>query len=230
MFAGKRGISIAILTFALAAGMAWGESTTAPSPDDAPAPAAMAPTYIAIGKELLLRVSIVRRTLDDLVLDAQVRKHATQILDDAEKSLRQLVQAVELGNMPTYGSIMAVPQNMRAAHENLLTVIGPDQAQLLDEKLRSLRGEARGEIAKIRQELDDKNLPGKSKHVCDAALADADAAIEKLPDTDVEGDQYAADRQAMDHLVAKTRDDLAKVLASIEQSKLDPTTQPSPRS
>ena len=215
----------------LAAAPAFAElPATAPSPDDAPAPAAMAPTYIAIGRELLLRVAIVRRTLGDLSLDAQIRKQATQILDDAEKSLRQMTQAVESGNMPTYGAISAVPQNMRAAHEKLLAILGPQNAQLLDEKLRSLRGEARGEVAKLRQELDDKNLSTKAKCGCDAVLADADSAVEKLPDIDVEGDQYAADRQAMDHLVAKVRDQLATVLAPIEQSKIDPSTRPSPKS
>ena len=79
-----------------------GQAATAPSPDDAPAPAAMAPTYIAIGKELLLRVAIVRRTLGELTLDSQIRTDAAQILDDAGKGLHQLLHDVEAGNMPTY--------------------------------------------------------------------------------------------------------------------------------
>jgi hypothetical protein len=225
---------IALLTFALAGSVvlstARAEPATAPSPDDALAPAAMAPTYIAIGKELLLRVAIVRRTLGELTLDSQIRRDAAQILDDADKGLHQLLHDVEAGNMPTYASIMAVPQNMRASHEKLLTVIGPDQAKLLDEKLRSLRGEARGELAKLRQELDDKTLTAKTKHACDTLLADADTAANKLPDKDVEGDQYTADRQSMDHLIAGARNEIAKLLAPVEQSKVDPTTQPTPRS
>lgn len=39
-------------------------ATTAPSPDDAAAPAAMAPTYLAIGKELWLRRAGVDRDGD----------------------------------------------------------------------------------------------------------------------------------------------------------------------
>jgi hypothetical protein len=230
MFAVKRGICISILTFVLVASAVSAETTTAPSADDAPAPVSMAPTCVAVGKELLLRVSVIRRTLDDLTLNLQVRGQAMAILDDAEKTLQQLLHSVQTGNMPSYGSIMAVPQNMRTAHEKLLALIGPDQAQLLDEKLRSLRGEARGEIAKIRQELGDKNLSAKLKHSCESVLADADKSVEKLPDMDVEGDQYAADRAAMDHLVARTREDLMKVLTPVEQTKADPSTQPSPHS
>jgi hypothetical protein len=221
---------IAVMVTATAPVIVCADPTTAPSPDDAPAPAAMAPTYIAIGKELLLRVTIVRRTLGELTLDAPTRKQATRILDDAEKSLWQMLHDVKSGNMPTYGCIMAVPQNMRLAHQKLLAVLGPDNAQRLDEKLRSLRGEGRGEIAKLRQELEDKNLSTSTKRCCDAVLADADSAVEKLPDMDVEGDQYAADRQAMDHLVVKAQSDVATAIKPVEQSKVDPSTRPAPKS
>jgi hypothetical protein len=218
------------LTLALAAAIVRAETTTAPSPEDLPAPAAMAPTYITIGKELLVRVAIIRETLADLSLAPQVRKNATQILDNAEANVDKLLHDVQSGNMPTCGTIMAVPQNMRAAHEKLLATIGPDQSQLLDEKLRSLRGEARGQLAQLAQEINDKNPAGKVKDTCSRILTDAQTEAEKLPDTDVEGDQYAADRQVLDHLLAKVRQDMSKALAPADQSKADPTTQPTPRS
>ena len=221
---------IAVMAMTTAPVIVCADPTTAPSTDDTPAPAAMAPTYIAIGKELLLRVTIVRRTLGELTLDAPTRTQATAILDDAEKSLWQMLHDVKSGNMPTYGCIMAVPQNMRLAHQKLLAVLGPDNAQRLDEKLRSLRGEGRGEIAKLRQELEDKNLSTSAKRCCDAVLADADSAVEKLPDMDVEGDQYAADRQAMDHLVSKAQSDIETAIKPVEQSKVDPSTRPAPKS
>jgi hypothetical protein len=223
-------LKIAILTLVFAAAECRADTTTAPSSQDLPAPAAMAPTYVAIGKELLIRVAILRQTLGDLTLAPQVRKSASQILDDAEKNLKQLLHEVQAGNMPTYGTIMAVPQNMRAAHQKLLAAIGPDQSQLLDEKLRSLRGEARSDLAKAAEVLDDKKLTDEQMNCCNKILADAQAEIDKLPDTDVEGDQYTADRQSMDQLMARVRDDLAKVVAPVEQSKAGPSTQPTPRS
>ena len=71
--------------------------TTVPSPDDAPAPAAMAPMYVAIGKELSLRLALVRRTLDDLKLDRPIRQRADQIVDTAAGELKYLLAEIQAG-------------------------------------------------------------------------------------------------------------------------------------
>src|SRR5580704_7463435 len=129
-----------IFAFLLAVSSARGQ-TTAPSPaDDPPAPAAMAPSYISIGKELRLRLALLCRTLNDLSLDAAIKQRANQILDSADADLQQLLAEVQSGRMPGYHRLMSVPDNLRAARAQLLAVIGPDQSDLLEEKLRSLRG------------------------------------------------------------------------------------------
>lgn len=131
-----------IFAFLLAVSSARGQ-TTLPSPaDDPPAPAAMAPSYISIGKELRLRLALMRRTLNDLSLNAAIKQHANQILDSADADLQQLLVEVQSGRMPGYHRLMSVPDKLRAARANLMAVIGPDQSDLLEEKLRSLRGEA----------------------------------------------------------------------------------------
>jgi hypothetical protein len=223
-------IKVAILTLLLAGGAVYAEPATAPSPEDQPAPVAMAPTYLAIGKELLVRVAIIRQTLGDLSLSDPVRKNATQVLDDAEGNVRKLLHDVESGNMPTQGAIAAVPENMRAAHAKLLATIGSDQSALLEQNLRSLRGEARGQLAQLAQDISDKNLTGSAKDACDKLLAEAEGEARKLPATDGEGDQYIADRKAMEQMMTKTDEDCAKVLGPVEQSNANPTTQPTPRS
>ncbi len=211
-----------IFAFLLAVSSARGQ-TTLPSPaDDPPAPAAMAPSYISIGKELRLRLALMRRTLNDLSLNAAIKQHANQILDSADADLQQLLVEVQSGRMPGYHRLMSVPDKLRAARANLMAVIGPDQSDLLEEKLRSLRGEARNQLGWLNQQVSDLDLSDGAGRPCEKILAETDAAVEKLPDTDVQGDQYASARAAMDKLFARAHDALAKILTSGELMRLGP--------
>lgn len=198
------------------------QTATAPFADSALAPAAMAPVYISIGKELLLRVALIRRTLDDLSLGPAIKTRANQILDSTDADLKELLAEVQSGHMPEYHRLISVPDTLRAAHARLLVALGPAQSELLQQKLRSLRGEARGQLNWLRQQLIDLNLSKRMQPPCDAILATAQAAVEKLPDMDVEGDQYAAARNTMNNLFARAHDALARVLNEAEQSQLGP--------
>jgi hypothetical protein len=212
----------AILGILLVISTAGAEPTTAPSADDAPAPAAMASTYISIGKELRLRVALIRRTLGDLTLDAATRQKAQQILDSADSQLQAILAEVEAGHMPGYRRLMAIPDDLRTAHAKLLAAIGPEQSELLQEKLRSLRGEARMQLDWLQQQLLELKLSNDVERPCDAVLTKADAAVDKLPDCEVEGNQYASERAEMNKLLAMVHDGLAKVLSTAEQSRLGP--------
>jgi hypothetical protein len=228
---------ILLAALALSFGCAQADVTTEPSTADAPAPAAMAPTYLAVGQDLLLRTTLVRRTLDDLTLDPPIRKQANEIVDGCRSDIENLMTQVESGNMPTMTRITAVPANLRAGREKLMEVLGPDQGEALSEKLRSLRGEARGQIMRLRLSLEDLKLPAAERDSCEKILNDTDLSAEKLPDHDIEGDEYAAARQSMTDLFARTHDSMARILTSDEQSRLGPkfselaakaaTTQPS---
>src|SRR5277367_3675396 len=147
-----------ILALLLTISSARGQATMPSPADDPPAPAAMAPSYMSIGKELRLRLALIRRTLNDLSLDAAIRQRDNQILDSADSDLQQLLAEIQSGRMPGYHRLMSVPDNLRAARANLLAVIGPDQSDLLQEKLRSLRGEARNQLNWLHQQLSDLNL------------------------------------------------------------------------
>jgi DNA-binding MarR family transcriptional regulator len=195
-------------------------ATTAPSADDAPAPAVMAPAYLAIGKSLLVRVDLIRRTLNDLKLDPDNRRRANQILDAVARDVAYLMGEIQAGRMPPADRIAAVPSNLQAARAKLTEVLGPEENQLLLEKLRSVRGEARQEIGQLRQALDDLKTSVSEKHGCDAIVADADAGADKLPDCDLEGDQYAKARQSMIDLMTWTHDKIGRVLTPQEQSQL----------
>ena len=144
IFADHQSMKFAIAVFALllAISPARGQTTTASPADDPPAPAAMAPSYVAIGEQLRLRLALFRRTLNDLSLDAAIKQRANQILDASDDDLKELLAEVRSGRMPGYHRLMTVPDRLRAARASLLAVIGPDQGDLLQEKLRSLRGEA----------------------------------------------------------------------------------------
>jgi hypothetical protein len=232
-------VYVLIATLAIGCPQAGAEpATTAPAADDAPAPAMLAPTYLAIGKDLSLRLALVRRTLDDLALDQPIRQRANQIVNDSESELQYLMTEIRAGRMPPNKRLMAVPDNLRAARDKLLEVIGPQQSQLLTEKLRSLRGEARQQISQLRLALIDVKTSAAQSHRCDSILAATEGAAEKLPDIDLNGDEYARARQSMIDLFVRAHDELAKVLTPLEQSQLGahfaelaakgPATQPSP--
>jgi len=214
--------AVLILGILLVISTAGAEPATMPSTDDPPAPAAMAPTYISIGEQLRLRVALIRRTLGDLTLDAATRQRANQIIDSADDDLKAILAEVEAGHMPGYRRLMAVPDNLRMAHAKLLAAIGPEQSELLQEKLRSLRGEARMQLDWLQQQLLDLKLSNDIERPCDAILTNADAAVDKLPDCEVEGTQYASERAEMNKLFAMVHDGLAKVLSAAEQSRLGP--------
>jgi hypothetical protein len=222
---------------ALSLSFARADVTTAPATADPPAPAAMAPTYLAVGQDLLLRTTLVRRTLDDLTLDPPIRKQANKIVDGCRSDIENLMAQVESGTMPSMTQISAVPENLRAGREKLMEVLGPDQGEALSEKLRSLRGEARGQIMRLRLSLQDLKLPPAEGDSCDKILNDTELSAAKLPDHDIEGDEYATARQRMTSLFAQTHDAIARILTPDEQSRLGPkfselaakaaTTQPS---
>lgn len=211
-----------VLAIALLAAVRAAGTTTAPSADDAPAPAVMAPAYLAIGKSLLVRVALIRRTLSDLTLNQDNRKTANQILDGVALDVQYLMGEIQAGRMPPAGRIAAVPANLQVARAKLTEVLGPEQNQILLEKLRSVRGEARREIGQLRQALDDLKTSERERHGCDAIVADADAGAEKLPDCDLEGESYAKARQSMLDLLTWTHDKLGGVLTPQEQSQLGP--------
>ncbi len=180
----------------------------------------MAPTYVAIGKDLSLRVELVRRTLDDLTLDQQIRRRADQIIDAAADELKDLLAEIQAGRMPPAQRLSAVPANLRSARDQLMEVIGPRQGQLLEEKLRSLRGEARAQIGRLRQGLTDLKTSADERQSCDAILTHAEGVVEKLPDFDLQGDDYARARQSMIEVFTSTHDKLARVLTAQEQMQL----------
>jgi hypothetical protein len=206
--------------------------TTAPA--DSPAPAAMAPTYLNFGEQLSLRLGLVRQTLGELSLDPAVLNQANQIVDSANADLKQLMVQIQSGNMPGMHRLMAVPDNLRAAREKLLAVIGPDQASLLQEKLRSLRGEARAQLAWLDQQIADLNLPSSVDVHCQSILKDCQSSACNLPDTDIQGDQYAAARTQMNQLFIKAHAELSQFLSESDEARLgdrfaamaSPTTQP----
>ncbi|MGD0462340.1 MAG: hypothetical protein ABSB74_07605 [Tepidisphaeraceae bacterium] len=211
-----------ILAIALLAA-ASGAATTAPSADDAPAPSVLAPTYLAIGKNLLVRTAVIRRTLNDLTLGQDNRRRANEILDAVARDLQYLIGEVQAGRMPPAHRIAAVPMDLQAARAKLTEALGPEQNQLLLEKLRSVRGEARQQIGQLRQALSDLKTSENERRGCDAIMADADAAVEKLPDRDLEGEPYAEARQSMIDLLSWTHDKLGQVLTPREQSQLGPS-------
>jgi hypothetical protein len=229
-----------ILALSLAISSARGQTTTTSPADDPPAPASMAPSYVSIGNGLRLRLALFRRTLNDLSLEPAIKQRANKILDAADDDLKELLAEVRSGRMPGYHRLMTVPDRLRAARDSLLALIGPDQGELLQEKLRSLRGEARNQLNWLHQQLSDLNLPDGTEHSCEKILTETETAAEKLPDTDVQGDQYAKARAAMDKLFARAHDGLAKLLNADELARLGshfadlaarpPTTQPAPGS
>jgi hypothetical protein len=192
--------------------------------------------YMAIGKDLSLRLQLVRQTLDDLTLDPKIRARARQIVDGPKAELDSAIDDMRAGRMPSSKRIFAVPETLRQSRAQLFALIGDQQAKLLDQKLRSLRGEARWRIGQLRNGLDDLNMPDARTRQCDSILAGTDAAAEKLPADDLDGDQYDKGRQQMNGLLAGVHDRLAAILSPDEQTRLgarlsnlaatNPATQP----
>jgi hypothetical protein len=143
-----RGLLILVLSIGTGVGLACGDTpATQPNTDDPPVAAAMAPSYIAVGKDLSLRLALVRRTLDDLTLDPPTRTQANDLLQACEKEVDGLIKQMENGPMPSSRKVLGIPVYLRTQRNQLYQIIGAEQSQALDEMLRSLRGEGRSTLA-----------------------------------------------------------------------------------
>jgi len=237
MFVSRRLIIPIVLIAALAITPVRADGpTTAPSSDDPPAPAALAPMYLAIGKDISLRLRLVRQTLCELKLEPGILAQAQRLIDDPKRDLDSALDQMQAGHMPSAKRIYSVPDILRSAREQLFALIGQQQARLLEEKMSSLRGEARWRIGQLRNGLDGLKLSDDCSRRCEAILAAAQPAIEKLPAGELDGDQYDRNRKHMNALLAWIHDGLATVLSADEQALLgqhfsglanaQPTTRP----
>jgi hypothetical protein len=226
-----------VMFAALATTPLWADGpSTAPSSEDAPAPAAMAPMYISIGKDISLRLQLVRNTLDELNLDPAILAQARRLIDAPKTELDLAIDQMRVGRMPSFKRILAVPQTVRQVRIQLFALIGDQQARLLDQKLRSLRGEARWRIGQLRNGLVDLQLSDVCARQCDSILVSADPAVEKLPPDELDGDQYDKKRERMNNILANIHDRLVAILGPDEQARLgarlsglacaQPTTRP----
>jgi len=218
----SRRLVIPILLFAaLATTPLWADGpTTVPSSDDPPAPVAMAPMYISIGKDISLRLQLVQNTLDELSLDPAILAQAHRLIEAPKAELDLAINQMRAGRMPSSKRIFAVPQTVRQARVQLFALIGDQQAKLLDQKLRSLRGEARWRIGQLRNGLVDLQMTVVCARQCDSIFASAGPAVEKLPADELDGDQYNKNRERMNNILANIHDRLVAILSSDEQARL----------
>jgi hypothetical protein len=215
-------------------------ASPATQPVEIPVPVAAIPTYIAMGKDLAARLQIIRQTVDELSLDPATKKSADALVDAADTKIQTLLANARAGKIPSYQQVLAVPAEIKTARQNLLDLIGPDQTALLNEKMQSVRGEARLRIAQIKQMLDDLNLPAPAQTQCRAILQNIAKSVEELPASSQQPDDYTASRQKMESLFVGAHDELATILTPAEQSELGPrfdqlaagrpTTQPAQKS
>jgi hypothetical protein len=174
---------------------------TQPDMNDPPVPAAMAPSYIAIGKDLSLRLSLVRRTVDELTLDPATKTQADELLNSCSKEVDDMVSEMTSGPMPSSRKVLGIPVELRGQRNQLYEIIGTQQGQSLDEMLRSLRGEGRstlGHIDLMFQEMTP--LPG-AMDKCEAVISGAQEEVERLPRTDLPADQYDSGRESLDGIL-----------------------------
>jgi hypothetical protein len=198
------------------------EPATQPDADDPPVSAEIAPTYIAIGRDVSLRLSLLRRTLDDLTLEPSVRTQANQLVESLRKEVDGMVTQMCDGPMPSCRMVLSEPGNLRAGKQALDQIIGPDQSTLLDEMLRSLRGEARSTLGHVRLLLENlKDEPDQLK-TCMVILRGADAEAESLPHTDVPDADYDAQHKRLDDLLMSVRNKLTSVLSPADLARLGP--------
>jgi hypothetical protein len=235
---------IAFALFAIIAAPTAKADDAAPAPATQPAeipvPAAAIPTYVAMGKDLAARLQIIRQTVDELPLDPAAKKSADALVDAANAKIQTMLDSARAGKIPSYQQVLAVPAEIKTARQNLLDLIGPDQAALLNEKMQSVRGEARLRIVQIKQMPDDLNLSAAVQTQCDAILQNIASSAEQLPANSQQGDASTASRQKMETLFAGAHDQLATILTPAQQSELGPrfdqlaagrpTTQPGQKS
>src|SRR5450432_3023392 len=109
-----RTLKILILILSTAVCIAKADApSTQPASDDPPMPALMAPSYLAIGKGLSLQLKLVRKTLDDLNLDAATKKPADTMVENCKTNLDSLIRQIQSGNLPPAKIVQAVPQNLK---------------------------------------------------------------------------------------------------------------------
>jgi hypothetical protein len=211
-----------LLTLGLAS-IAWGDTpTTQEDADDPPVAAALVPTYIAIGRDLSLRLVLMRKTLNDLTLDASTRLQAADLLQGCQKEVDGLVTELMNGELPSSRNVLRVPGDLRTKRGQLYQIIGTDQSQLLDEMLSSLRGEARSTLGHVLLMVESLNPPAAQIEKCKSILSSADAKAEALPHLDLSPQDYDAQRQKMDAMLNSVRDDLTKTLTPEEMDRLGP--------
>lgn len=214
---------VLIAVFACGAAAALADvPATAPSVDDAPAPAALAPMYLAVGRDISLRLQLVRQTLSELKLDPGMLAQAQRVIDGPKRELDSALDQMQAGHMPPARRVYSVPDILRQARTQLFALIGQEQAQLLEAKMSSLRGEARWRIGQLRNALDELKLPIDRARQCDAVLAAAVPAAEKLPAGELDGDQYDQSRRQMNQILFGIHERLTALLSSDEQARLGP--------
>lgn len=193
--------------------------TTQPS-DDTPVSPAMAPTYIAIGRQLCMRLDITRRTVDDLKLDPQIAAQADQLIGNSKNQITDLLNQFRTGPMPPTRVVQSIIPNLRAARQRLYDLIGPEQTQKLQNMLQSLRGEARDNLGRLRLMLEDLHLPDAENQKCQSILSDADAQVESLPEQNVQGNEYDQAHQKMTDLLSNLHTRLCTILTDSQREQL----------
>ena len=88
--------------------------------------------------------------------------------------------------------------------------------------MSSLRGEARWRIGQLRNGLDELKMSDDRIRQCEAILAAAQPAVEKLPAEQLDGDLYDKSRQQMNSLFAHVHAHLAAILSGDEQARSGP--------
>ncbi|MDP9172333.1 MAG: hypothetical protein M3O30_00505 [Planctomycetota bacterium] len=195
---------------------------TQPTGDDPLIPAAAVPSYLSIGKGLALQLRLVRQTVDDLKLPAPTGTTADAMVDQCISDLNRVITQLKSGNLPSNSSVMAVPGKLRESRAKLYDFLGPDQSKLLDERMQSLRGQARLKIGELRLMLQDLKLTNDQQHRLSNVLSTTDASVEQLPATDVQGTEYDKARAQMNEIFAEVHDCVAAILSPDEQTELGP--------
>jgi hypothetical protein len=206
-------------------GPAWAladSPATQPDMNDPPVPAAMAPSYIAIGKDLSLRLSLVRRTVDELILDPATKTQVDELLNSCSKEVDDMVSEMTNGPMPSSRKVLGIPVELRGQRNQLYEIIGTQQGQSLDEMLRSLRGEGRSTLGHIELMLQEMTPPPVAMEKCEGIIAAAQEKVERLPHTDLPADQYDSGRESLDGILNSVQQQLGQVLTPGELDRLGP--------
>lgn len=220
--------------------MAVGDApATQASADDPPIAAALAPVYIKFGRDLSLRISLMRKAVDDLSLDAKTRQAANDLIDGDRQDIDALVTQMQSGNLPASSRVMGVPQELKASKLQLYTMIGEQQQAVLEDILESLRWEALSTFGKLQLSLGDLKLTDSQLVCCQGILKDGEAKADSLPEHNASDGTYDQQREAMNGLFTEVHDRMAAVLTPEQQLLLGPrfvqlaanrpTTAPSPQ-